>query len=91
MERDFTASSQRTRCFAIRQIGRWMFYKEIIGVKLRHTKHTITQSQQNVNHLLLHLAERTLADRTEMVQLTHTHTPRTLAVKERFSGLGKQL
>jgi len=60
-----------------------MFYKEIIGVKLRHTKHTITQSQQNVNHLLLHLAERTLADRTEMVQLTHTHTHTSHARRKR--------
>jgi len=57
-------------------------------VKLCHTKHMITHSQQNVNHLLLHLAVRTVTGMTEMVQL---HTPRTLGVKERFSGLGKEL
>jgi hypothetical protein len=47
-----------------------------------------TESEQNVNHLLLHLTVRTVTSRTEMAQLQKT---RTLGVKKWFSGLGKQL
>jgi len=47
-----------------------MLYKEITVVKLRRTKHMSTQSEQNVNYLLLHLAVRAVTGRqTEMVQL----------------------
>jgi hypothetical protein len=55
-------------------------------VKLRHTKHMSTDSEKNVNHLLLHLAVRAITSRNEMIQL---QTTRTLGVKKWFSGLGK--
>jgi len=53
-------------------------------VKLRHTKHMSTESEQNVNHLLSHLAVRTATSRTEMVQLEAT---RTLGLKITVFGI----
>jgi len=58
-----------------------MLYEEKIVVKLRHTKHMSTESEQNVNHLLLHLMLRAITSRIEMVQLL---TTRTLGVKNGF-------
>ena len=56
-----------------------MLYKEIMVVKLRHRKQMSTESEQNVNHLLLHLAVRTVTSRTAMVRL---QTTRTFGIKK---------
>jgi hypothetical protein len=53
-----------------------MLYKEIMVVKLHHTKRMSTEGEQNVNHLLLHLAVRTMTSSSEMLQLQTTRTQR---------------